>query len=129
MSSINPISGQPISSTPASLGAQNPVVNTQQPVTNGGNASIQTGFDPTPVTGGGVSDFANDAVSKLMDFAQKKSNLTDAKMEQLMASGKSDISELDVQKFKRDYDQSQALTQIAKAMADNKKERIQIWLR
>ena len=141
MSAITGMS-TPIASSPASLGAaQNAygataasAVNTpaagSRPSAPAGNAAVNTAFDPTPVTGGGVvGDFLKDSVSKMINMASTgKDNLEKAMAADTKANG-GKLDAAKVQQYTSQLSTYDNLSALAKKLQDSKDQSIQIWLR
>lgn len=141
MSAITGMS-TPIASNAASLGAaQNAYGATAAaaatapaagaaPAAPAGNAAVNTGFDPTPVTGGGVvGDFLKDSVSKMINMASTgKENLEKAMAADTAANG-GKLDPAKVQMYTSQLSTYDNLNQLAKKLQESKDNSIQIWLR
>ena len=131
----------PIASNAASLGAAQgaygataAAATAPRPATTpsapAGNAAVNTGFDPTPVTGGGaVGDFLKDSVSKMVAMASTgKENLEKA-MAADTASNGGKLDAAKVQQYTSQLSTYDNLTALAKKIQDSKDQSIQVWLR
>lgn len=142
MSAITGMS-TPIASNAASLGAaQNAYGATaaaatapapgagSTPAAPAGNAAVSTGFDPTPVTGGGaVTDFLKDSVSKMINMASSgKENLEKTMAADTAANG-GKLDAAKVQQYTSQLSTYDNLTALAKKLQDSKDQSIQVWLR
>lgn len=127
MTSVTPVTtvGLP---TPGAQATRSVIVGGQ----SAGNAAIATGYNSTPVSGGGFASDITDAVTRLTAFAQNRMNEAEARIVALSDIAKSEGGEMDAAKLQLEirkmtmYEQGMQLA----AKIEEKRERaIAVWLR